>query len=381
LFAPEADLLICAGQIFSRLEASTKLESLLSSALNWDELIDLADYEGMIPILFHEISGRSELVPAQAFVRLKQEFEKNARKNLFLSSQLIKLAHLFESNGIPVVPFKGPILASTFYGDLGLRQFTDLDIWIDRENVTKAERILKENGYRPKMEIQGVWRDKFLRTQCELIFFGSRGDVVEIHWDFMPYYFPFPMDLNAVRLRLNEMNLGGTKVQSLSTEDLLLFLSAHGAKHRWRHLLWICDIAKVQHRIQDWNYVWDSAEKTGSQRMVLLALYLAAELLRVELPQTIQVMIKKDPKMKPLAEKVYELLFVNPGPGAKGRMFWPFYYQVRERISDRVKCCARTFIHPTIDDWAWISLPESMYILYYFLRPIRLSGKYLRQAL
>jgi len=36
---------------------------------------------------------------------------------------LLKLLDLFENHGIPAVPFKGPVLASSIYGDLSLRQF------------------------------------------------------------------------------------------------------------------------------------------------------------------------------------------------------------------------------------------------------------------
>jgi hypothetical protein len=49
-----------------------------------------------------------------------------------------------------------------------------------------------------------------------------------------------------------------------------------------------------------------------------------------------------------------------------------------DRKRDAVLGLARSLLTPTISDWRVVSLPASLYPLYYVFRPVRLTAKYAR---
>src|SRR5207244_11975507 len=56
---------------------------------------------------------------------------------------------------------------------------------------------------------------------------------------------PAPCTLSLHDALPISLPLGGTLVRTLSAEHLLLVLCAHGAKHCWERLGWICDVAEL----------------------------------------------------------------------------------------------------------------------------------------
>jgi len=52
--------------------------------------------------------------------------------NFFLTKELLELLTLFEAHCIPASPYKGPALAIMAYGNLALRQFSDLNILVHK---------------------------------------------------------------------------------------------------------------------------------------------------------------------------------------------------------------------------------------------------------
>jgi hypothetical protein len=58
------------------------------------------------------------------------------------------------------------------------------------------------------------------------------------------------------------------EVMALVGEDLLLILCAHGAKHLWMALGWICDVAELLrvHRDMNWPDILEEARSRLSAR-------------------------------------------------------------------------------------------------------------------
>ena len=71
----------------------------------------------------------------------------NARRNLLLVGQLLMLLRLFKDNDIPIIPYKGAVLAASAYGDITLREFHDLDFLVQKDHLLKARDLLLSHGY------------------------------------------------------------------------------------------------------------------------------------------------------------------------------------------------------------------------------------------
>ena len=184
--------------------------------------------------------------------------------------------------------------------------------------------------------------------------------------------------------RLKRQNFAGSKVLSLPPEDLALILCVHGAKHCFARLEWICDVAELirSHQEIDWARVIRQARKQGSERMVLLGLFLAMALLGAKLPEAVRQRVESDSLVRALASQVREALFREPGsaPGA----FEDNAYRImmRERWWDRLRLgfyyslhYLRTRLTPNERDRAVLPLPDFLSFLYYMIRPVRLTAK------
>jgi hypothetical protein len=377
---PEDRLLLHSARFCVGSEQGDRIEALLRAELDWPYLVRTAARQGMMPLLYWSLD-RTEpaAVPAPFFDRLRTDFQDNSRHNLLLASEMLKLVALFQEHGIPTIPFKGPILASSLYGNLALRRSVDLDVLVRDRHVLAAHDLLLSLDYRPRWCLPREQRGALWRLG-QLEFFGKV--VVELHWEIAPRSFSFPFDPDRVWDRLQPISLGGSQVLTLSPEDLLLLLCVHGAKHGWVRLAWICDVARLiqVHRDVDWAGTVQQAQALGLERMVLLGLFLAGDLLGAEVPKEVGRRIRARPAIGPLASQVLRWLFQEAGgPSEISKAL--FHLRAMDRGRDRLRYCLGRIAVPNAADRASLSLPGALSFLYYPLRAIRLLGRYGREHL
>jgi len=85
----------------------------------------------------------------------------NAASNVFLTNKLFEILNLFKENDILALPFKGPVLAESVYGDISLRKFVDLDILVHKRIGYGVKSFLLTNGLLlamlPEARRQDLW--------------------------------------------------------------------------------------------------------------------------------------------------------------------------------------------------------------------------------
>lgn len=395
VISSEAELLLCCARVVMDEARATRIRELLRGPINWQELFRLATTHRVLPLLYwHLHTVQPDAVPTEPLSQLRQRFERNAHRNLFLARELVNLLKLLTAHDLPALAFKGPTLASAAYGNLALRQFTDLDVLIRDRDVQGAKALLVAEGFHAQLELTPPQETSLLRSDCQLALTRGDGAVeVELHWGIAPRYFSCPLEKNRFWERVKTVQLGGAKVPSLSREDLLLTLCVHGAKHLWGQLNWICDVAELVRNSAklEWEAIHERAMAAGAERMLWLGLFLARHVLGATLPDPVARSLDNQPELKRLADKVRTGLFAQSSrspelfersahqPLAARVLFHPFHLQVRERFADKVRYCLRLACTPGIADWQWIRLPSALYFLYYLLRPMRLAGKYTRR--
>ncbi|HEY3128281.1 MAG TPA: nucleotidyltransferase family protein [Acidobacteriota bacterium] len=356
------------------------IKHLTQGPLDWGYLLRLAQHHGMMPLLYWHLSTLCpESVPRHALQALQDHFHINSRRNLLLLAELLEILRFFANNGIPAIPYKGPILAAYIYGNVSLRQFCDLDILVPKSQALKARDLLILRGYRPSIQLNLWQQAAFLDSRCE--FCQAQADTnitVEVHWEIAPRYMVLPIDLQNLWRHLRPISFSAMTVLGFRPEDLLPILCLHGTIHRWERLEWICGISELvrRHPKIDWKGVLERAEILGGRRMLLLGLFLASDLLGSELPGEILNRIDADLVIKSLATKVRSQLFDPPDnrPDVFAMSF--FHLSAKERLRDKIRYIFRLTTTPHAADWALLDLPEFLYFLYYLIRPIRLVVRY-----
>ncbi len=358
------------------------VRALLRKGVDWPFLVGTANAQGTSPLLFCHLSRiASDLVPRDTLECLRQGFNDNARRNLFLTAELLKLLRLFSANGLRTLPFKGPTLAAFAYGSLALRRFIDLDFLFPPADLPKANEILVANGYRHGLPLPPEQIEAYLESIGQMPFIrGDRACMVELHSRIMPRDFYFPLGLERLWPRLRSLSINGADVPALSSEDLLLVLCAHGAKHWWARLGWICDVAELLRvkKSMNWQEVEEEARYLHCERILLLGILLAHDLLQAPAPTRLIRRARSTSAVLALARQVSRRITSEPGRQLSGLQGALFQFRARERPQDGIRYAISLALTPTRADWTSVRLPTAFPFLYYLFRPLRLFSRYLR---
>jgi hypothetical protein len=339
----EIELLLCCSR--TQVDTSTieRIKALVQQDLNWTYIIPTAVFHKVMPLLYQNLSTICpEQVPKPVLAQLKDYFQTNLKRNLWLTGELIKLLNLLESQEIYVIPIKGAILAVSAYGNITLRQFNDVDILVRQQDALRARDILVSQGYESSYNFtrkQEVRRLKSPYCKDNNYHHRDTGVNIDFHWQLLQRYLSFPLEHEGLWKRQKSISLAGKKTLNLSPEDNLLFLCIHGSRDRWNRLQLIVDIAtliRVSKDI-DWGLVIEQARILGCMRRLLLGTFLANNLLETELPEEILQRIQVEPEIESLAIEVCERLFSQSDeiPKLFDKSF--FDIRIRERLQDKVQ--------------------------------------------
>jgi len=357
----------------------TELRHLVQHEINWDYLFATAQAHGLLPLLHkHLTSAAADLIPNHFLSRLKRDSIANSQNVLHLIAKQLRVYKLFKQNNISVALFKGPLLAQTAYGELSLRQAGDIDVLINRQDFDQARTLLESLGYEMSPRLTPAQLISHLNNHCELQFMRDEWfTVVDLHWDLAPRSFVFKLHASEVMSRLQSVSLAGTSVETFSAEDLVLYLSMHGAKHLWRRLEWIASLAESIRAIPDlnWGLLVQRAEQAYAARMLALGLRLVEKFSDVQVPAHVLANVDADGAMLRMSAQVREQLFNTFG--AAGSTETNLYnLRVMDRKRDALLSALRAIFVPTLPDWQALALPAPLHSLYYAFRPLRLSKVY-----
>jgi hypothetical protein len=321
---------------------AAELRALLRGEIDWAYVHQIALQHRVMPLLYWNLRATCpEAVPETILNQLQRDFYAITRRNLFMVRELIGLLSMLESHGILAIPYKGPVLAASVYGNLALRQFKDLDVLVHERDAVRAKDLLLSQGYRLQHRSSAGYEALFRRFRQTYDLIREEDQVIlELHWNVISWPIYLPAKATPFWEHLERVRLADMSVPSLPPEDVLALLCAHGAKHHWERLAMICDVAELvrTHPGLNWGRVLEQAARLGGARMVYLGLSLAENLLRAPVPADVQRLMQVDPVVRSLAERVQAWLFSGPHGLLTTLQHHAFYVKLGEHLRDRVWC-------------------------------------------
>lgn len=382
MFSNEEELVLRCARVGLDDDSAGEIARVLGRPLDWERILRLASQHGVLPLVDRHLNSHfSADVPVGPREQLSAHAQRSARESLFLTTELVKITAALETEGIPSVPYKGPTLAARTYGSLTLRPFSDLDLLVRPMDAARAADVLVRSGLFASSyaapESAGM---KYDQSYYQTFRQEGRGPVpvqVELHWN-LPT--TFELDINRCWGRLDHLTLLGVRVRQFAPDDLLLLLCAHGFKHFWNLVKWICDVAELISRRDtlDWDRLVHECRDGGAARVVGLGLALAQDLLSADVPAAGR-RLATDRVVQSFVPAVRERLFSDRRRPVGLVKNW----RIRERWSDRaayVSTLITYAVRPEIRDRAELVLPRALSFLHYPLRParvaVRLAQKY-----
>ena len=360
--SPERELILCCARAKIDSAATDRVRALLADGLNWSEVVANAIQHRVSAVLYESITAAAQDLISPAVQQLLRETaHSSSAKGLALLHELLRLYQMFEAAQIPVIPYKGPMLAWLAYGSFVRRELLDLDFAVPQHYIPKATALLQSAGYSASFDLHEAQAGQSGFAPGQYSFLLSKESIqVELHTERTLRYFPVPPDFEDLTLRLMDVEIAGRRLRTFSIEDTLVILSVHGAKHFWERLAWILDIAQlVSVREVNWTLLTQIAARMKSTRVVLLGLFLAHDLCGASLPPSVLQNAMEDKQVQWLAARVREQYAGISDPSAG---VWPravFRVRSSDKIGQGLRHMLRLTMSPTESDRETVRLPGS----------------------
>ncbi len=351
---------------------------LIGRKLDWEYVLRTCHKHAVGPLVYRALkASRSDAVPPLIMKELQEQFYSNLAHNMRLERELAQLIDALEGQGIPAVPFKGPALAKSAYGNVAFRVFGDLDIIIRKKDVHHAIELMRSMGYHPEVQLDQKQMDTYLNTFYEVTLTAPGKAPVEVHWELYADHFAFPIEGLSIwdDHTSHEPESG---YRTIAPEKLVLMLCVHGTQHYWERLSWICDVAALlrNNHDLDWDDLLSLARITGGRRMVFLGLSLAYELVDAPVPDPILHRMRKDRTVGRAVKAIRARLFEGPTPAPGVLETCIFYVMMRERIRDKALIIFRTMTRPVPGKWHQLGSLGPLGLLRNFVQHMRIGCTY-----
>ncbi len=262
-------------------EVLAEARLLLGPSLVWGSLLETAEEEGVLPLLYWNLRRLPEAVPAAVLDRLKRGYFLSLARNSQLSRQLEPLLNEAKASGLPLVLTKGPRLALSVYPDPALRPFWDVDFDVRPRVWPQVAATLARLGFEEaRAEDAGAGAAAAGPDRTSSPYFRKGALVLEFHFNAFGLHFPdCSRQAGGWRPAPRPMAFGGTEALVYGPEAELCYLCLHAQQHSYERLIWLVDIAEMASgRDLDWNEVGRLCSRLAIRGPVYYGLSLAERL-------------------------------------------------------------------------------------------------------
>jgi len=318
----------------------------------WRQITDDPPREGITP-------DRDYLVSRAAF----------ALRSAAWQEQLLRV---LADHQIPALAIKGVSLSMTLYGDLGRREFGDVDLLIDPGDAPKACSVLNDFGLRPvRPPFIGPGQEAALyRYSKARVFCGKgQGEHLDLHWRLLSAWIGADLlPFHEAWERAQVLRREGLKTwRTLGPEDTLVFVALHGFQDGWPKLKQLLDLTIA---LQVLPYRWERVLELSRYRACLVerAVELAVRLFQIPHPGEMTHHYSDD--QHALAAW---LMMARASRTPQRSLLHPRLWSCSSEEALRRRLDA--LFTPALDDILSVDLPLPLVPLYRLVRAFRLIGK------
>jgi hypothetical protein len=352
---------------------SKQIEEKISLIKDWDEFISTVYSHGVFPLVYLTLKKYEDKISSNVLNYMKSIYMDIVKYNMLLTSELINIMKLLEENNIKAIAFKGPTLSQLAYGDITLRQYVDLDILVEKEDLTKVNKINLDNNYLCTNN-KLIEKSKNLEYIKDITYINIKKNVnLEIHIKLFSFYLLNNFDIFK---RNQNISISNYNFKVFNINYLIVYLSIHGSRHIWERIEWIVDINRLlinQSDKIDFDEIYSIAKKLDSEISVNLAFYLCIHLFN---NKDLLTKIKMTDNL--IVENLTKKVLINYKSKSKISNYEIFLFHNRLFKSKLFKFY-HTFQIFQINhrDLDFISLSNKLHFFYYLVKPFRILKEYL----
>jgi hypothetical protein len=276
----EQKILAYAAELNPNSDHHKRLHNLISQVSDVDQIIDLADKEGLTCLFYRNLekSGLLQTLSPQQRERLQTSYYQTAGFNLKLIHDLKEILYQANQENIRVVLLQGMDLLQQLYEDIGLRSMVDIDLWVRQKDYAVFTAVLTGQGYQRDPIYPNTFRKG--STTFDLHTHLLWADRVKAR------KFLLNKGEEEIYQRARLIDLEGQEALCLNPYDQVLYLSLHALKHHMHRLIWLADIKGLVEswNRSDWEALMNRAKELEQEKTLSCIFFLLANLFDFQLP-------------------------------------------------------------------------------------------------
>ncbi|MGV3464799.1 MAG: nucleotidyltransferase domain-containing protein [Heyndrickxia sp.] len=238
--------------------------------IHYEQTLKEIEYFEVSSQIYHLLKQNNSLKNTPDFFhsKLNEKYKENLFFNIFLHHHTSQILQAFEQYKIEVIPLKGTIFAEKYFGHIGARPTSDIDLLVHHEDLESAIKCIEDLGftYRPENFINHFhccFSRKLSNSKIPLM--------VELHWNILKE--------NTAQLKIEEFWEKATPyhyykyVKELSAYHTFYFACLHGWRHNLDSLKYFIDILQIikSHPL-DFDLLWEDASNHKTLKRVMRTL-------------------------------------------------------------------------------------------------------------
>ncbi|MBC8080491.1 MAG: nucleotidyltransferase family protein [Gorillibacterium sp.] len=200
------------------------------------------EYFHIEPQLYHLLKQQNKLedIPLAFRNQLKVKYDETMLLNLYIQYENEKIFKAFDDSSITVIPLKGVHLATKYFGHIGARGTSDIDLLVKAAELAQAEECIRSLGF--------TWEEENIRSHFHHSFskpiVGSTHPLtVELHWGLL---MEGTSRFNVEELWREALPMKPySHVMELSDYHTFYMICLHGWKHGFDSVKYFIDIIQL----------------------------------------------------------------------------------------------------------------------------------------
>ncbi len=370
--SPEMSLLLATART---VVDPQQINACADNVSDWNHLVNLAKRHQVTPLVLRNlVSCAQEVVPKNVLRKLHVLTTMIEQKNTVFAKELEVINASLADVGIETLHYKGASAAHCFYGNIGLRQFGDIDFLFRLEQIESLINVMSSLGYEDECVRPADWQSYLYQFEKDIVVCKD-SVIVEPHWSLTARRISIDIDYEGLWNRSCNIHFQESSIKTFSAEDMLLVLCVCGAKGQWQRIQMVSDVAEVIRSFPDldWQVCMSRATASGCGRMMKVGLYAAVTWLGAEIPDEVQDWINADRKLPHIVSLMSAVLlgeveevWGNFGPAS----FSKFIYHLHEGARNKAIYLVRSTTSPGSVHLQRFPLPVYLRSLYRIIVPL-----------
>ncbi len=273
-----------------------------TDAKEWEALTTWACCHELGPLLYSYLESRHCILPPAVSTRLRYTRYAAQAVSLVREQAWGELLSALATADIPVLVLKGAALAYTVYPDPMVRPMGDIDLLLNRDDLSRASAVLRELELYPQPEPQKRINPFNKNWTGELSFCREYQGItisVDLHWELLTIEWlrhVIKVDIKAIWERAVLFHIGRVSALTFTSEDMLLHICLHTSLHGFAHLRGYLDILQLlEHGNLDWALFVRRAQASGLRIACYFPLWWLAQYRAGMVPKEVLVALRPDP--------------------------------------------------------------------------------------